>query len=164
MRNLVTSALLAGAVLASGTSAHADDGYFGPSEKQLTFKEEGERTRTQKITLLSLAGGAVLAGAVGGYFMLDAQTQGEMVSASGMHTLKAWSEDLADTRNDALRSNTIATVSFGVGGAFAAATIVAYMITQPEMKVGYQDWQSKRSLPSVAPTAGGIVMSQGWSF
>ena len=163
MRHKPISALIAGAVLSIPMATQADNGYFSKGEKQLVFEEEGERTRTEKITLLSLGGATILAGAVGTYYLLDSQTLSDEISASGMHTLKTWDQDLEDTRLDALRSSKIATVALGMSGAFAAATIVAYIITQPDTEVGYQDWQTK-NVPSIAPTRGGLVMSQGWSF
>ncbi len=168
MRHTSIFALIAGAILATSivawpTAAHADGGYFSKGEKQLVFKEAGSRSRTEKITLLSLAGATLLTGAVGTYYLFDSQTLSDEISASGMHTLKTWDQGLEDTRLDAIRSSKIATVSLGMSGAFAAATIVTYMITQPDTKVGYQDWQTK-AVPSIAPTRGGLVMSQGWSF
>ncbi len=164
MRHHVILAFFAGAVLLSHQNAAADTGYFGQGDKQLTFKEEGKRSRTERITLLALASGAVLAGAVGGLYMLDARSKGEKVSATGMHTLKAWSQELEDTRLDALRSNKVGKISFGIGGALAATTIIAFMITQPDKTVGYQDWQTTNTLPTIVPTTNGVVMSQGWSF
>lgn len=164
MRHIVIPALLAGALVAVPAAARADDGYFGDGTKQLVFKEEGKRTKTQNITLLSLAGAAVLAGAVGSFYLLDARSQSDEVSASGLHTLLAWSPELEATRKDALRSNRIGTVSMGISGGFAAATIIAYIITQPDKEVGYQDWQTRNRLPSITPADGGLVIGQGWAF
>ncbi len=162
MRHKPISTLIAGAVLALPVAARAD-GYFSKGEKRLVFQEEGERSRTEKITLLSLAGGMLLTGAVGTYYLLDSQSLSDEVSASGMHTLKTWNQELEDTRLDAIRSGKVATVALGMSGALAAATIVTYIITQPDAEVGYQDWQTK-NMPSIAPTRGGLVMSKGWSF
>lgn len=168
MRHKSIFVLIAGAVLALSIvtlplTAQADGGYFSKGEKQLVFKEAGNRSRTERITLLSLAGATLLTGAVGTYYLFDSQSLSDEISASGMHTLKTWDQGLEDTRLDAVRSSNIATVSLGMSGAFAAATIITYMITQPDMEVGYQDWQTK-AIPSIAPTQGGLVMSQGWSF
>ncbi len=154
-------ALLSSAVLLAPVSARAD-GYFTKGEKQLVFKEEGSRTKAQNITLLSLAGATLLSGAVGGYYLLDARDQGNKVSASGMHTLRTWSAELQATHDDALRSNTIGSVAIGISGGLALATIITYIVTQPDMKTGYQDWQAK--VPALSPTNGGVVVSRGWSF
>ncbi len=113
---------------------------------------------------MSLAGSAVLAGTVGGYYALDSQSLSDEISASGRHTLKAWTDDLEETRTSALRSAKIAKVSFGIGGGLALATIVVYMVTQPSETIGYQDWQAHHALPTITPSADGFVLAQGWSF
>lgn len=164
MRHYLVPAIVAGALLASPRTGAADKGYFSKGEKSLVFQEEGERSKTEIITLIALAGTAVVAGGVGGLFMLDAQSKSDEVSASGQHTLKVWSADLEDTRKGALRSSKIGTVALGVGGAFLGATIVAFIITQPDSTTGYQDWQTLRRMPSVTPTRGGALVTRGWSF
>ncbi len=105
----------------------------------------------------------MLSGAVGTYYLLDSRTLSDKISASGTHTLRTWDQELEDTRKDALRSSKIATVSIGISGGFALATLVTYIVTQPDTKTGYAEWQAKH-IPVLAPTDGGLMMSRGWSF
>jgi hypothetical protein len=163
MRHKTIFALIAGAMVVLPTAASADGGYFSQGEKRLVVKKDGERTSPQKTTLYSLVGATVLTGAIGTFYLLDSQSISNELSASGLHTLKTWDRELEDSRLDGVRSSKIATVTLGMSGAFAAATIVTYIITQPDSTIAYQDWQTK-NMPSLAPTRGGLVMSQGWSF
>ncbi len=140
------------------------DGYFGDGTKQLTYKEEGDRSKAQRITLLSLAGATVVVGAVAGYYALDSQSLSDEVSASAIHTQHPWTQDRENTRASAERSAKIAKVSLGISGGFALATIVAYIVTQPSETMGYQDWQAQHALPTITPSAEGLMLAQGWTF
>jgi hypothetical protein len=153
--------LLGFAILASTNIAAADQGYFSDGKKKLTFKEEGARSDNERITLYSIFGGALLFGAVGGYYTLDSKSQSDEVSASGYHTGLVWTADLEATRKDALRSRTIAEVTMGISGGLLLAGIAAYIITEPDEEVGYQDWQTRSF---ATPTNDGFVVGQGWTF
>ena len=152
---------LACAIVTTFSSASADQGYFSDGNKQLTFTEEGTRSQGERITLYSLFGGALLTGAIATYFTLDSQTLSDKVSASGYHTGLAWTADLEATRKGALRSRRVAQVSFGLAGGLFLAGIVTYIITAPDMEVGYQDWQTRSF---ATPTKDGFVLGQGWTF
>jgi hypothetical protein len=161
MGRFVLSALLGIAILTNVSVASADEGYFSDGKKQLTFKEAGSRSETERITLYSLFGAGLLAGAVGTFYVLDSRSQSDKVSANGYHTGQTWTADLEATRTDALRSRKVAQVSLGLSTGFLLAGIVTYIITEPEMEVGYQDWQTRSF---AKPTRGGVVLGQGWSF
>tara|TARA_R110002096_G_scaffold299503_2_gene494012 strand:- start:84837 stop:85328 length:492 start_codon:yes stop_codon:yes gene_type:complete len=163
MRHKPISALIAGAIVALPAAASADGGYFSNGDKQLVIQQAGKRSSNEKIALYSLLGATVVTGAVGTYYLLDSQSISNDLSASGLHTLRTWDAEREDTRLDGERSGTIATVTLGISGAFAAATLVTFIITRPDTKPGYQDWQTQ-TMPSIAPTRGGLVMTQGWSF
>jgi hypothetical protein len=153
--------LLGLAILTQFHLASADQGYFSDGKKQLTFKEEGSRSKNERITLYSLFGSAVLVGAVATFYTLDSRSQSDEVSASGYHTGLVWTDELEDTRKDALRSRTIAQVTGGIAGGLLLAGIAAYIITEPDEEIGYQDWQTRSF---AAPTSDGFVVGQGWTF
>jgi len=176
MRHKLLSVLLAASSLAVPTLANADgapspasnananNGYFGDGSEQLTFKEPGSRSHKQNVVLLTLVGATVLTGAVGTYYLLDSQSQSDKVSASGMHTLETWDASHEQTRQDALHSGSVAKVTLGISGGLALATLVTYIVTHPNDEVGYQDWQTRHRVPTVAPVAGGAIVAQGWTF
>lgn len=161
MGRLALSALLGLVILTTSGLAVADENYFTDGKKQLVFREEGSRSHTEKVVLLSLAGAAVVSGAVGTYFALDSQDLSDKVSASQFHTGQAWTSQRQDIYDDALSSRKIAMVSLGIGGSMVLATIVAYLITEPDEKVGYQDWQTGLT---AQPTKDGFMLAQGWTF
>jgi hypothetical protein len=142
-------------------SALAQGGYFTEGDKHLTYKQAGSRSRNEMIVLLSIFGTAAVAGAVGTYFALDSQSKSVEVSASGVHTGRAWSADLDETRKDALRSRTVAQVSFGVTGALMLGGAIAFIITSPDDELFYQNWQTRSF---IAPIDSGLVAGSGWSF
>jgi hypothetical protein len=41
------------------------------------------------------------------------------------------------------------------------AAVVTYVITEPDEKIGYQDWQTRLI---ARPTEDGFVVGQGWTF
>lgn len=154
-------ALLALVLFASGSVAHAEEEYFSDGKKQLAFNEEGERSKNEKVLLLSLAGAAVVTGGVGAYFARDSQTLSNEVSATQFHTGEAWSKSHQATYDDALSSRTLSLVSLGISATLVLGTIAAYVITQPDETVGYRDWQTRLQ---ATPVEGGAVVGQGWSF
>jgi hypothetical protein len=158
---MALAALLGLVALGSSRVSLAEENYFSDGKKQLTFKEEGERSHTEKVVLLSLAGAAVVSGAVGAYFARDSQKLSDEVSATQFHTGQAWTPSRQSTYDDALGSRRIALVSLGVSASLVAATIVTYVITEPDEKVGYENWQT-RTLAK--PTKGGFIVGQGWTF
>jgi hypothetical protein len=155
------AALLALVVLTSSSLALADEEYFSDGKKQLAFNEEGERSKDQKVVLFSLAGAAVVTGALGAYFARDSQKLSDEVSATQFHTGVAWSKAHQDTYDDALTSRKVALVTLGISASFVLGTIVTYVITEPDEKVGYQDWQTRLR---ANPVEGGFVVGQGWTF
>ena len=150
-----------GLVLVPNLADAQDKGYFGTGEEPLTYREAGERSKNAKIVLASLFGVGLLAGGVGTYFLFDSQRLSDEVSAKGLHTGKAWSASLEATRQDALQSSTVATVSFSLGGACLLAGVMTYIFTEPDDEIGYQDWQTRSF---VLPTADGVVAGQAWRF
>lgn len=144
------------------TPANAQDGgYFTKGETQLTYRQEGSRTTNEKIALVSIFGSSLLAAGVGTYYLRDSIKLGDEISASGLHTGKAWSLALEQTRKDAVQSSTIATISYGFAAGLLLAGIVTYIVTEPDDEVGYRDWQTRSF---IIPSQNGVLAGQAWSF
>ena len=160
------AAVLVMSLWCSASDAAPDQGYFSDGNKKLVFMEEGNRTETEKITLYSIFGGAVLAGAIGTYYVLDSKSLSDELSSKGVHTGRAWTQRFEDKRESALRSRTIAQVSLGISAGLLLSGIVAFIITEPDEKAGYQDWQSTNSsaMPSFTFDDEAFVVRQGWTF
>lgn len=161
MARMALATLLGLIIVSSSRVSLAEENYFSDGKEQLTFNEGGERSHTEKVLLLSLAGAAVVSGAVGAYFARDSQTRSDEVSATQFHTGQAWSQGRQSIYDDALGSRRIALVSLGMSASLVAATIVTYLVTDPDEKVGYENWQT-RAL--ARPTKGGFIVGQGWTF
>ncbi len=173
MKRLV-SAMVVAAFLAPAAPAAAGD-YFGQDAApahQITYRVDRPRTTRQRILLGALFGGAALAGGVGLAFHLDSRSKANDVSETGGLSGRTYDAAVDATRRGALRSRTRAIIGYSVGGALAAAGIVALVLTDPgtrEVTVG------KKQQPSVpAPTVpvsmllvrgGAVVQLRGsWGF
>ncbi len=161
MLRLPFAALIGLVALATSGLAFADQEYFSDGKKQLVFREEGERSKNEKVVLFSLAGTALLTGAVSTYYALDSRDLSDKVSATQFHTGTSWTAGRQNIYDDALRSRNIALVSLGLSASFVMATIVTYLVTEPDEKLGYQDWQTRLV---AKPTKDGFILGQGWSF
>ncbi len=161
MRRTALASAFGMLLLSQAHVASAEEDYFSDGKKQLIFREAGQRSPTERVVLYSLGGAAILAGAVGTYFWQDSRSLSNEVSASQFHTGEAWTPAHQQTYDDALSSRKIAFATLGVSAGLALGTMVAYVITDPGDKVGYQDWQTRFQ---ATPTSDGFVVAQGWSF
>jgi hypothetical protein len=158
---LLVAQSLAGGLAHSDSTPTPPSPYFDNSERQLTFTEEGSRSANERLVLYSIVGAVAVSGGVGAGFALHSRSQSDMVSAKGLHTGETWTAEREDIRKSALRSRKIAQITLGISGAFAMAGIVTYIVTEPDEKVGYKDWQTR---PYVAPTEDGVVVGKAWTF
>jgi hypothetical protein len=120
----------------------------------------------QNITLVaSIAGAAVLFGAVGLYFHFDANAESKEVSAKTF-TGRAWTADRQEAYDNAERSSTIAGVMYGIGGALLLTTAVVFIVTEPERKEIVITPHSGTPKPTamVAPTRGGAIVGGTWRW
>ena len=176
MRFLAIFAAVAGVLLGPSVApelAHADtNDYFGEDapDEHISYQIDKSRTKKQKIILASLAAGSVVFAGVGLLFHLDSQRASNDVAAIGAHTGKVYSPEVDETRDRAFSSRTYAIVGYGIGGAFAIATVVALIVTQPGSQrytVGSQEETPPPPVVShlsVAPMAGGAYVGGTWSF
>ena len=103
----------------------------------------------------------MVAGGIGTYYALDAAEIRDDLTPMGEHTGEAWTQELENRRKDGASSSKIAAVGLGIGGAFAVASIVAFIVTAPDDTVGYQE---VGGTPTIIPTHGGWIAGQTWSF
>jgi len=177
MKQLV-SAMVVAALLAPAASASAGD-YFGkdaPSD-QITYRVDNPRTTRQRIVLGVLFGGAALAGGIGLAFHLDSRSKSDDVTETGELSGRTYDQAVDATRRGALRSRTRAIVAYGLGGALAAAGVVALVLTDPgsrQVKVGRKQQETVPSpivpvsLLDVQPVlvrgGAGVQLRGTWSF
>lgn len=177
MKRLV-SAMVVAALLAPAASASAGD-YFGqdaPSH-EISYRVDNPRTTRQRIVLGALFGGAALASGIGLAFHLDSRSKSNDVTETGELSGRTYDPAVDATRRGALRSRTRAIVAYGIGGALAAAGVVALILTDPgshEVKVGKKKQESVPpptvpvSLLDVQPVllrgGAGVQLRGTWSF
>lgn len=172
-RYLAVAAVAAGLVAvgsgrAAAQAAPSSQDYFTEQKSnRLTYRVEGERTRTAKIALWSMAGATLVTGGLGVVFNLQSRDAANDVRAlTGEHTGLVYTRELDQRRQDAETYGTVATVFYAVGGALALGTIVTFIVTSPpdrleEYKSGAD---SRVAGPYVVPVDGGAVLGAGWSF
>lgn len=148
-------------VLALALATPATASAQSVSGDAISFKIEKERTRRQKITLISLGGAALVFGAVGLGFNLDSRSKSDEVSRAGAHTGLVWTAEREDTRQAAIRSRNVAIGGYAVGGGLALATAIYYIVTDPgEKEVSYEPGAPV----AVVPVDGGAMVGARWSF
>ncbi|MGN6109850.1 MAG: hypothetical protein ACTHU0_32380 [Kofleriaceae bacterium] len=129
--------------------------------RDLTIDVPGERSTTNKIVLGALAGSAVVLGALGVYYNLDARDAADAISRD--HFIgTTWGAAEVGLADRADRSSTRAKVYYGVGGAVLVGTVVAFLITAP--KTDQVVIHTTGALPTVNPVAGGAVVGSAWRF
>jgi len=126
--------------------------------KEIVVEVPGERTRMNKLTLLSLTAAGAIVGGIGLYYHLDSRSASNEVSADEF-TGRSWTAD-----NDALvdradRSKTRAAIAYTAGGLLVTAAIVALIATEPKSETAVI-----RPGAMIAPTAGGAMLGGMWSF
>jgi hypothetical protein len=122
----------------------------------------GERTFENKLLVGGLAGGGLIAGALGVYFHLDSRSAASDVT-SDHFTGHAWTAADADSVARADSSKTRAIVAYSLGGALLLGAAVALIVTEPKSTTAVIHPHGRGS-PTVAPTEGGAVVGGLWSF
>jgi hypothetical protein len=133
-----------------------------PVDHAYTVTAEGERTKHQIIVVSSIAGAAVVLGAVGLYFNLDARSSSNMVS-SGVPTDRTWTAADQAAYDQGKSSNTKMEIFYGAASVALIGTIVAYIVTAPKDEVTVIRPHVGLS-PVIAPTNGGAVLGGSWGF
>lgn len=174
MRLSLLAALAAAALCFAGaTEAHADDYFHETEPDNVLFRIDKTRSGTEKVVIGSLLGGAALFGGFGVLFTLDSKSNADAVSASGTFTGEVYTPKLDSKRRHALRSRKLAIAGYAIGGAFLAASAVAYIVTDPGTEVldmnEYQRREDqKRSEPAgeaaLVPVRGGALVENTWAF
>ena len=126
--------------------------------KDIVVEVPGERSLTNKLVIGGVAAAAVLAGAIGLHYNLDARSAADEISAS-LFTGKAWTAEQEALDARASRSSTRAGIGYGVGGALLIGAIVAFIVTDPKSEKSVI-----RTSPAVTPLHGGALLGGAWSF
>lgn len=132
-----------------------------PRTREIVIEVPVERSRTNVIALASVAGAAVLAGAIGLSYHLDARSATEEIEG-GAFQGRPWTQAQIDLVERAERSSAAATVCYGIGGALILGAAVAYIVTAPRSRTSVI--RTIGAAPTVAPVAGGAVLGGAWRF
>lgn len=163
MRALAATATLV--ALAAPARAQEPDYFANQTPTPLTYRIEGERTGTQKIWLVSLAGGAVLAGGLGLYYNLESRDIADEVGTeAGAGPALVYTPEIDERRRTGERYAMRARVLYGLGGALVIATAVYFVWTSPDDRVIAYGSDDDRPDVTIAPVRGGAVIGAGWSF
>ena len=127
--------------------------------REIVIDIPGERPLTTKIALASLAGASVVAGALGLYFHLDSRSAAGEVSAS-LPTGRTWTVADQEFVDRAGRSRTRAAIAYGVGGGFAIAAIVGYIVSHPTSEQNV----IRPHRAAIVPTSDGAVVTGAWTW
>jgi hypothetical protein len=133
--------------------------------KDIVVTVEGTRSRNNVLALSATAGVAVVLGAVGLYYNLDARSASNDVSAGTPQNVP-WTPARQAEYDRAHDSSVKAEVFYGIGGAVLAGAIVALIVTAPQdQTVVIHPRVGVRAVrPIVAPTAGGAFVGGAWRF
>ncbi|HTJ44269.1 MAG TPA: hypothetical protein VL463_19330 [Kofleriaceae bacterium] len=153
------------AIVFAGTvaRARADVDYFKAAQKPttVTYHVGNDRPERTRWLIGGLGGAAGLSLLAGAYFNFEAHDAATKVSA---HTLtgKVWSDDLQGDYDRIHSSNVKAIVGYSLAGAFAIATIVVVLKSDP----GETDVEVDPTKPTamIAPTPGGAIVGASWGF
>lgn len=156
----IVAALLALASVSATAQAESDAPLLRPAHKprEIVINVPGERSTTNRLTLLSLLGAGVIGGAVGLYFHLDSRDSAEALD-SRRFSGDVWTPDRAALVEDNDRARQRATIGYAIGSVFAIATIVTFIVTEPP---------SQRTVIRTGASAslvpGGAIATHGWEF
>jgi hypothetical protein len=135
-----------------------------PKGKDVVIVSYPDRSKTNMATLIGLAAGGAVVGAIGLYFNLDSQSAADDVSAHKF-TGEVWSADHKETFDRAHSSAVTAGVLYGVGGGLVLAAAIAYMVTEPKPEtMVIHPHSSSHARALVAPTNGGAMVGGAWRF
>jgi hypothetical protein len=165
---LVAWVLAVGLGLGWSAPARAQD-YFTSDANSVSFEVDRSRSRSERILIASLLGGAVLVGGVGLLLHLDSERKSSEVSARpGRHTGLLYTEERDRTRRAAIRSRNFAFAGYSVGGGLLIAALVTYFVTNPGRDIiTVGDEQAPPSATSsllVEPMSGGALVAGEWVF
>jgi hypothetical protein len=163
------AALVCTAAIARPTAAQD---YFTAKPEELHFRIERERTRTQRIVVVSLLGGAAVFAGIGALFSLDYRDKADSIEATGSHTGRIYTAEIDAKRDDALMARDLSIASFGLGGGLLVAAAVYYVITDPGTQAVRYGPNGEivpvssvsRDATEIVPVAGGVVVGRRWSF
>jgi|GEM_PF-6382788 len=154
--------------VSSAVAADQPD-YFGKKTvpQKVSFRQARTRTRKQQIVLASLFGAAVVFGGLGLYFHLDSRHASNEISFVGGTPRRTYDRSVADTRDRAMRSRTLAIVGYSISGALLVATIVAMAKTQPGEEIVTID--DEKAPATTVPVSfmvvpGGAIVGKVWRF
>ena len=147
-------AVLVLALLVAHSPVHAD------SRQDYTVEVQGDRSRSNVITIAGIAGAGVLFGGLGVYYNLDSRDAANAVSASKFINVP-WTQDRQDTYDRAHDSKIKAEVFYGIGGACLIAAVVTLIVTEPKTET---ITIRPHAAPTVAPAPGGAMLGGMWSF
>lgn len=132
-----------------------------PRRRELVVEIPGERSTPNRIALAAVAGAAVISGAVGLGFHLDARSARDQVERDTFRGA-AWTQERVNLVARADRSSAWAVGMYAAGGALLLGAAIAYIATDPAgtrsvIRIG-------GAAPTLAPVAGGAVLGGGWAF
>jgi hypothetical protein len=167
MRRLASAlAMCVTLAIAPHARADGDDGvmYLPPAPHQIVVEEPGERTTKNAVVIGGIAAVGVVLGAIGLAYNLDASSNANAVSQSGPSGMTWSTADQAHV-DAASRDSIGAAVFYSIGGAFAIAAAVAFIVTDPpSKKVVMQTGHRASVVPVVAPAPGGATAGAIWRF
>jgi hypothetical protein len=132
--------------------------------RDIVVRYRPDRPKKNVVTCAILGGSAVVVGAIGLYFNLEARSASDEVSAIKF-TGRAWTPERQDRYDDAQRNGTIAGVMYGLGGALLLTTAIYYIVTEPAQEEMVITPNSRRPASAmIAPTPGGALVGGAWSF
>jgi hypothetical protein len=150
-------------MFAVGGRAFAQDYVPPPAAKPYTVEIPGERSRSNVLKLAGVAGAGVLFGALGVYYNLDSRDASNRVSADSF-TAKPWTPAQQADIDRAHDSKIKAGVFYGVGGALIIGAAIAFIITEPKSQIVEIRPHAPKATPTVAPTSGGAILGEMWTF
>lgn len=162
------------AVVGAGPAAAQDDGagrldYFSEQKKTpLTYRMEGERSKKQRIIILSLAGATLLTTGLAVYFHLESdEASGDVTRLSGDPSNLIYTQEVDDRRQEAIDNRNFATGMYVVSGALLLSTVVAFIVTSPDDELheyGTSGDSRVSTAPYVAPIEGGLMVGKVWAY
>jgi len=156
---VATLAVLHGFVAPAAAQTPTTPDYFqGTQTNAVRIRKDRPRTRSQRLLVGGLLGGAALFTGAGLYLHYDSHQIAKALSATRPKNVR-WSGDLADRYARGQTRGTLAIASYGVGVALVAAAVVVWIKSDP----GSETVEISRPL-TIAPLPGGIAMEATWCW
>jgi hypothetical protein len=124
--------------------------------REIVVEVPGERSRTNKLVLGSMAVAGVLFSGIAVKYHLDSRDAADAVSA-GVFTGRPWSPELQAEVDRAADARRNATLGYSIGGALLVAAVVTFIATEPK---------SSREVmrPHLSLSQHGATMGGTWSW